>query len=137
MPEDPVAGMKNRGRFMGEVGPAGKLLPAGEWRSYLHSALRTSLRMASGREVLCEEDSKLRVNQSISGFCDLRAQQVMNGSQLEPPQSADVVQTKPQLHRQNPVLLKPAATLSARGASVSDWGRRSGNMLLIEWSGIR
>ena len=51
----------------------------------------TSLRMASGRAVLCEEDSKLRVNQSISGFCDLRAQQVMNGSQLEPPQSADEV----------------------------------------------
>jgi hypothetical protein len=46
--------------------------------------------MASGREVWCEEDSKLRVNQSISGFCDLRAQQVMNGSQLEPPQSAEV-----------------------------------------------
>ena len=47
--------------------------------------------MASGRAVLCEEDSKLRVNQSISGFCDLRAQQVMNGSQLTPWQSADEV----------------------------------------------
>ena len=49
----------------------------------------------------------------------------------------DVAQTKPQLHRQNPVLLKPAATLSGCDAKVSVWGRRSGNTLLIEWSGIR
>src|SRR6478735_919906 len=95
-----------------EVGPAGRLSPAGKWRSYLQSALRTSLRMASGREVLCEEDSKVRVNQSISGFCDLRAQQVMNGRQALPPQSADVVHRIPQPHAQKPNLVAPVAVAS-------------------------
>ena len=94
--------------------------------------------MESGRDVLCEEDSKLWVNQSISEFCDLRAQQVMNGRQALPPQSADVVHRIPQPHAQNPNLVAPAAVASGCDASAAAWGSISSeSTVLNERSGIR
>ncbi len=51
--------------------------------------LQSALRIVSGTAVLCE--AMLLRNHSASDLCPLRSQQVMNGSQLEPPQSADDV----------------------------------------------
>ncbi len=103
-------------------------------RRRLRDYWQAALRIASGGAVLWEEDSKLRVNHSASGFC-LRAQHVMNGSQLAPPQSAEVAQGKPQLHRQNPLLLGAAARVSGWDARISACG--SEIKVLIERSGIR
>jgi len=58
--------------------------------------LQSALEIASGTAVLCE--AMLLRNHSASELCPLRAQQVMNGRQAAPPQSADVLHRIPHPH---------------------------------------
>jgi hypothetical protein len=102
-------------------------------QAYLQSALT----IASGTAVLCE--AMLLRNHPASELCPLRAQQVMNGRQALPPQSADVVHRIPQPHAQKPdcpgATVAPPSGCDARSAV---WGSMSGEITLFsERSGIR
>jgi len=112
-------------RDFGAVGDHGDL-------PYLQSALE----IASGTAFLCE--AILLRNHSTSELCPLRAQQVMNGRQALPPQSADVLHRIPQPHWQNPNLVAPLVVESGWDATPAVCGTMSSEItVLSERSGIR